>query len=120
MTSIQQHALKRAFNLLAAAGAQYVVLHDGKQYGDLKLPRSKTNKSGRFDHAAKHEYQAKLAAAAVGDVVTFLADSRREGQLLQQTVHMYCIKRWGVDSALVETQKTADGWLVSALVVSKG
>ena len=120
MSAIQQTALKRAFSYLAAAGAQYVVLHDGKQYGDLKLPRAKTNKSGRFDHAGKHEYTTKLPAAAIGDVVTVLADSRREGQLLQQTIAMYCTKKWGPDSALVETTKTPDGWLVSVLIVSKG
>lgn len=119
MSDLQTTAVNRAVTLLKAAGAQFAILHNDTKYGDLDVvePRKPRTSLG-FEHNKKHQYQAKIDAAQVGDVLTFQCDSEPEAKSLRGSISSYAQKKYG-DGATITEYKIGKGMVVTALVVRK-
>jgi hypothetical protein len=115
LNSIQTTALNKAISILNALPVQFAVQVGTKVHGNLKV--AKPVRAGkRSDHATKHGYREKLEAAAIGDVVTFECDTKREAHLLAETIRTQSKGWWGSDAVMIEVKQRD----VHVLLVSKG
>lgn len=120
--SVKEKALNQALILLRAIGAQFAIIVDGQQHGDLQVVKPKRGGGERQRNAPAYRwhdiYNPWLETAKPGSCFVHLCDSHEQAESLRGSISSRVVRKFGHGSVMTTITPVDDKFKVEALVIS--
>lgn len=101
MKGAKESAVMKAVTLLFAAGADFKIFFDGKEYGELEMGRRKDRRNRNFCAI----YKPVLDGLTPGGCVVLVTPEGVESKDLRNAATTYMIANWGKGSFVTAAKK---------------